>query len=167
MGLLYNLIDQGLTEPILVALDGPPGLKKDMREVYPRAIRQRCKVDKTRNILAKTTKSAQSILKTEINKVFNACDYKEALKLANTLIERYRDQRPSAIACFEENLENCLVHLKLPPAHHKATGTTWYQGDRTVFQRRIMFALVLCHFDGCQPILVRYTYDPCHCGRAT
>jgi len=77
-----------------------------------------------RNVLAKAPKSAQKILKAEITKVFNASDYKEALKLVNKLIERYRDQWPSAISCFEEDIESCLAHLKLPPAHHKATGTT-------------------------------------------
>jgi transposase-like protein len=124
IGFLHNLVDRGLTEPLLVASDGSPGLKRAIKEVYPRAIRQRCKVHKMRNILAKAPKSAQKILKAEITKVFTETDYKEALKLANKLVERYRDQWPSAIACFQEDIESCLAHLKLPPAHHKATGTT-------------------------------------------
>jgi transposase-like protein len=124
IGFLHNLVDRGLTDPILVASDGSPGLKRAINEAYPRAIRQRCKVHKMRNILAKAPKSAQKILKAEITKVFTESDYKEALKLAHKLIERYRDQWPSAIACFEDDLESCLAHLKLPPAHHKATGTT-------------------------------------------
>lgn len=124
LGFLYNLVDRGVTQPILVVSDGNPGLRKAIREVYPRAIRQRCKVHKMRNILVRAPKSAQKILKQEITKVFSSGDYKEALKLANQLINRYQDTWPSAIACFKEDLEECLAHLALPPAHHKATGST-------------------------------------------
>lgn len=123
-GFLYNLVDRGVTSPVLVASDGSPGLRKAIREVYPRAIRQRCKVHKMRNVLAKAPKSAQKILKGEISKIFAAQDKKEALRLAQTLNERYQDHYPSAIACLKEDLEECLAHLVLPPAHHKATGTT-------------------------------------------
>jgi len=91
-GFLYNLVDRGVTSPILVASDGSPGLKKAIREVYPRTIRQRCKVHKMRNVLAKAPKSAQKILKGEITKVFTAQDKKEALRLAQTLIYRYQDK---------------------------------------------------------------------------
>jgi len=51
-------------------------------------------------------------------------DKKEALRLVQTLIDRYQDQYPSAIARLKEDMEECLAHLVLPPAHHKATGTT-------------------------------------------
>ena len=77
-----------------------------------------------RNILAKAPKSAQKILKQEITKVFSSGDYKETLKLVNQLINRYQDTWPSAIACFKNDLEECLAHLVLPPANHKATGST-------------------------------------------
>jgi len=123
-GFLYNLVDRGLTQPVLVVSDGAPGLRKALREVYPRAIQQRCKVHKMRNILAKTPKSGQKLLKAEISKVYSAQDHKEALRLAKVVIERYQDQYPSAIRCFAEDIEECLGHLVLPPAHHKSTGTT-------------------------------------------
>ena len=123
-GFLYNLVDRGIASPVLVASDGSPGLRKAIREVYPRALRQRCKVHKMRNVPAKTPKAAQKMLKGEITKVFTVQDKKEALRLAQTLIERYQDHYPSAIACFKDDLEECLAHLALPPAHHKATGTT-------------------------------------------
>lgn len=123
-GFLYNLVDRGVTSPVLVASDGSPGLRKAIREVYPRAFRQRCKVHKMRNVLAKAPKSAQKILKGEISKIFAAQDKKEALRMVQTLVDRYQDQYPSAIACLKEDLEECLAHLALPPAHHKATGTT-------------------------------------------
>lgn len=72
-------MDRGVTSPVLVASDGSPGLRKAIREVYPRAFRQRCKVHKMRNVLAKAPKSAQKILKGEISKIFAAQDKKEAL----------------------------------------------------------------------------------------
>lgn len=124
LGLLHNLVERGVTNPLLVASDGAPGLRKAIREVYPRAMRQRCKVHKIRNVLAKAPRAAQKILKAEIHKVFYAGSYKEAMRLGKALIERYRDKWPSALECLEDGLEECLAHLRLPPAHHKATGTT-------------------------------------------
>lgn len=35
LGLLHNLVERGVKEPILVASDGAPGLRKAIREVYP------------------------------------------------------------------------------------------------------------------------------------
>lgn len=56
-----------------------------------------------RNILVKAPKSAQKIMRAEIDKMFAAQDYKEAMKLANELINRYQGTWPSAIACFKES----------------------------------------------------------------
>lgn len=107
-----------------MASDGAPGLRKAIREVFPRALRQRCKAHKVRNILAKAPKSGQRMLKEQIGKVFGCQDHAEALRLARELIERYEEKWPSAIACFKDDLEECLAHLRLPPIHHNATGMT-------------------------------------------
>lgn len=124
LGFLQNLAERGVTQPLLVASDGAPGLRKAIREVFPRALRQRCKAHKLRNILARAPKSGQRILKEQISKVFRCEDHAEALRLARELVERYEEQWPSAIACFKDDLEECLAHLRLPPIHHRATGTT-------------------------------------------
>lgn len=54
-----------------------------------------------RNVLAKAPKSAQKIMFAEINKV----------PTTHELINRYQDTWPSAIGRFQEELEECLVHL--------------------------------------------------------
>jgi transposase-like protein len=43
---------------------------------------------------------------------------------AAAFIEQYRGKLPSAVACFENDREASLNHLKLPTLHHKSIRTT-------------------------------------------
>jgi len=124
LALLHNLVERGVTEPLLVVSDGAPGLRKAIREVYAQAQHQRCTAHKMRNILAKAPRAARSVLKAEVHKVFYASTFEEGMRLGKAFIDRFQDQWPSAVSCLEDDLAECLAHLKLPPAHHKATRTT-------------------------------------------
>jgi len=124
LSFLHDLTARGLQEPLLVISDGNPGLKKALREVFPHALRQRCQVHKLRNILAKLPRSMQAKMKRLIHQVFHAASYDEGLRRGRALIARFKARYPSAMACFEEDLEACLVHLKFPTAHHIRLRTT-------------------------------------------
>jgi transposase-like protein len=52
-GFLQDLVARGLPDPLLVVMDGAPGLVRAVKRVRSRAYRQRCQVHKMRNILAK------------------------------------------------------------------------------------------------------------------
>jgi transposase-like protein len=47
-----------------------------------------------------------------------------AKALREDLVERYGKLYPSAVACFEEDFEACVAHLRCPPTHRKAIRTT-------------------------------------------
>jgi len=124
LSFLHDLTARGLQEPLLVIIDGNPGLKKALREVFPHALRQRCQVHKMRNILAKLPRTMQAKMKRLIQQVFHAASYDDGLRRGRALIARFKARYPSAMACLEDDLEACLVHLKFPKEHHIRLRTT-------------------------------------------
>ena len=124
LGFLHELTSRGLREPLLVIVDGNPGLKKALREVFPHARRQRCQVHKLRNILAKVPKAMRAEMARLIAPVFHAATSDEGMQRGRALIARFTARYPSAMACLEEDLEACLVHLKFPTEHHVRLRTT-------------------------------------------
>jgi len=124
LSFLHDLTARGLQEPLLVIIDGNPGLKKALREVFPHALRQRCQVHKMRNLLAKLPRSMQAKMKRLIHQVFYAASCDEGLRRGRALIARFKGRYPSAMACLEEDLEACLVHLKFPKEHWVRIRTT-------------------------------------------
>lgn len=124
LSFLHDMTVRGLCEPLLVIVDGNPGLKKALREVFPHALKQRCQVHKMRNVLAKLPRLIQAKMKRLIHQVFYAASYDEGLRRGRALIARFQARYPSAMACLEEDLETCLVHLKFPREHHVRLRTT-------------------------------------------
>ncbi|MBI3779542.1 MAG: transposase, partial [candidate division NC10 bacterium] len=124
LSFLHDLTGRGLGEPVLVCTDGNPGLRRALREVFPHALKQRCLVHKMRNLLGKLPKAAIAAMKRLLRPVFEARDYPTVLRKGRELIARFRARFPSAMACLEEDLEACLVHLKLPREHRQRIRTT-------------------------------------------
>lgn len=54
----------------------------------------------------------------------DAPDHQTGKRRAQAFIEQYKSKLPSAVACFEDDLEASLNHLKLPSLHHKSIRTT-------------------------------------------
>jgi len=124
LSFLQDMTARGLKEPLLVILDGAPGLLKAVKRVWPRAWRQRCQVHKMRNILAKLPRLMQGSMKRLLQQVFLAPSYEAALQRGRALIARFRDRYPAAMECVERDLEECLTYLRFPEAHHGRIRTT-------------------------------------------
>lgn len=121
---LHDLTTRGLGAPLLIIMDGSPGLGKAVRQVFPGVRRQRCQVHKMRNILAKLPRLAQRELKPLIQQVFLAPDHPTALRRGRALLARFRDRFPSAMECLEKDLEECVTALLFPVEHRKRIRTT-------------------------------------------
>lgn len=121
---LHDLTARGLTPPLLVIVDGNPGLRKAVRQVFPGVRVQRCQVHKLRNILAKLPRLAAQQLKPLVQQVFLAADHATALRRGRALIARFRARYPSAMECLEKDLEECLTYLLFPTEHQKRLRTT-------------------------------------------
>jgi transposase-like protein len=121
---LRNLHKRGLKDPVLAVSDGAPGLIRALREAFPKTLRQRCLFHKKGNILDKVPLEAQSEMKVALNAVYYAVDLKAALRAAEEFRQRYGKIYPSAVACFEDDLDACLNHLRCPAKHRRAISTT-------------------------------------------
>ena len=124
LSFLQDMVARGLKDPLLVILDGAPGLHKAVKRMWPRAFRQRCQVHKMRNILAKLPRLMQGQMKRLIQQVFLASSHAQALKRGRALIAQFRDRYPAAMECLERDLEECVTYLRFPSVHHVRIRTT-------------------------------------------
>jgi transposase-like protein len=99
LSFLQDLTARGLSDPLLVAMDGAPGLVKAKR-VWRHALRQRYQVHTMRNILAKLPRLMQAKMKL-VQQVFLAPTYDLAIKRGRALIARFRDRYSAAMDCLE------------------------------------------------------------------
>jgi transposase-like protein len=124
LSFLQDLVARGLRDPLLVVMDGAPGLVKAVKRVWPRAYRQRCLAHKMRNIVAKLPRLMQAKMKDLVTQVFQAPSYAAALKRGRDLVAKFKDRYPAAMDCLERDLEECVIYLRFPEAHHRRIRTT-------------------------------------------
>ena len=124
LSFLQDLVARGLRDPLLVVMDGAPGLVKAVKRVWPRAYRQKCQVHKMRNILAKLPRLMQAKMKGLVHQVFLAPTFAAAMRRGRDLIAKFKDRYPAAMECFERDLEECVTYLRFPEAHHRRIRTT-------------------------------------------
>ena len=121
---LRDLKARGMNEPVLVATDGAPGLIRAVEEVFPQSLRQRCLAHKLRNLGAKVPEERWREVKAHALAAYQALSPLAARAAAEEFRRRYAREFPSAVACFEDDFEACIAHLRLPIAHRKAIRTT-------------------------------------------
>jgi putative transposase len=121
---LRSLVSRGLLAPLTVTSDGAPGLIKAVEAMWPEAERIRCWVHKMRNVLDKVPDDQREAVKRLLFDVRDAPDHPTGQARAKAFIEQYGSELPSAVACFADDLEASLNHLKLPSLHHKSIRTT-------------------------------------------
>ena len=124
LSFLQDLVARGLRDPLLVVMDGAPGLVKAVKRAWPHVYRQRCHVHKMRNILAKLPRLMQGKMKPLVQQVFLAPTYAAALTRGRDLIAKFKDRYPAAIECLERDLEECVTSLRFPEAHYQRIRTT-------------------------------------------
>ena len=116
---------RGLGDPLLVVSDGAPGIIRAIEECFPRSARQRCLAHRMRNLAVKVPDRP-------VAGVQGACRAPAtrrrsraiARDLAAGIRADYAATLPSAVACFEDDFEACIAHLRLPVTHRRATRTT-------------------------------------------
>jgi len=124
LSVLHDVTTRGLRAPLLIVVDGNPGLRKAVRQVLPGTRVQRCQVHKMRNILCKVPRLMQAELKKLVQQVFLAPDYATGLRRGRALIARFRNRYTEAMLCLEKDLEECLTYLLFPLEHRKRLRTT-------------------------------------------
>lgn len=121
---LRDLKARGLPDPILVASDGAGGLIRALEEVFPRSLRQRCLAHKMRNLQAKVPEERWREVIPQARAAYQAPSPTLARLAAEEFRKQWARELPAAVACFEEDFEACIAHLRLPIAHRRVTRTT-------------------------------------------
>ena len=119
-----SLVARNLPAPLTITSDGAPGCIKAIEAMWPESERLRCWVHKMKNILEKVPAEMHEQMKNLLRDVRDAPDHETGKRRAAELIEKYRRQHPSAMACLEDDLEASLNHLKLPNTHRRTVRTT-------------------------------------------
>jgi putative transposase len=121
---LRDLKSRGMSDPVLVATDGAPGLIRASEEVFPLSLRQRCLAHKLRNIQSKVPEDQQRTVIPMARNAYQASSPAIARMAAAELKRQWGTELPAAVACFEDDFEACIAHLQLPVSHRRTTRTT-------------------------------------------
>lgn len=119
-----DLKRRGLGDPLLVTTDGAAGVIKAIEQVFPRAERQRCLAHKMRNLQSKVPEDQWPALREHARACYQAPSPAVARSLKDGVVEQFEKALPAATACFVDDFEACIAHLRFPLNHRKTIRTT-------------------------------------------
>ncbi len=107
--LFQSLKLRGLKTPSLVVSDANKGRIAAIRENFPGASWQRCKVHFMRNILAHVAQKEKDTFVVQLKEIWLVPSAELARQRARQLLERYGRRFPKGIEILEEGLEDSLA----------------------------------------------------------
>lgn len=122
--LFESLKRRGLKTPSLVASDANKGLIAAIRECFPGASWQRCKVHFMRNILAHVPQKEKDVFAAQLKEIWLAPSAELARQRARLLSERYEKRFPKALEILEEGLEDSLAFYAFPELDARKISST-------------------------------------------
>lgn len=112
--LFSRLKERGLNGVELVVSDAHSGLIKAIRESFPGASWQRCKVHFMRNILAYVSQRDKAAFAASLKLIWQAGDKKAAREQVKSLRARYETKYPKALEVLDNGLEDSLSYYDFP-----------------------------------------------------
>lgn len=122
--LFDSLKERGLQAPSLVVSDAHKGLVSAIRESFPGASWQRCKVHFMRNILAHVPRREKAAFAAQLKQIWTAPTAALARQRAELLAEQYEKRFPEAISTLEEGLEDSLQFFSFPKLDARKISST-------------------------------------------
>jgi transposase-like protein len=122
--LFQSLQERGLITPSLVVSDANKGLIAAIRESFPGASWQRCKVHFMRNILAHVPQKEKDSFAAQLKEIWLAPSAELARQRAKQLSERYEKRFPKATEILEEGLEDSLAFYAFPELDARKIAST-------------------------------------------
>ena len=112
--LLRSMTGRGLDNelPVLFVLDGAKALSKAVKELFPNAQIQRCRVHKMRNVLEHLPLAKRSYFKAKLNLAYRL-PYKEAMEKLMELAKELEVIYPGAANSLREGLHETLTLSRL------------------------------------------------------
>lgn len=122
--MFQSLRQRGLGTPALVISDANRGLIAAIRESFPGASWQRCKVHFMRNILAHVPQKEKDVFAAQLKEIWLAPSAELARQRAEQLSERYEKRFPRAMEILEEGLEDSLAFYAFPELDARKISST-------------------------------------------
>jgi putative transposase len=122
--LFQSLLDRGLKTPLLVVSDANKGLIAAIRESFPGASWQRCKVHFMRNILAHVPQKEKESFAAQLKEIWLAPSAEIARQRAEQISEQYGKRFPKAIELLENGLEDSLAFYAFPELDARKISST-------------------------------------------
>ena len=119
-----HMVARGLRGPTSVTSDGAPGLINAIGTVFPKSLRVRCWYHRLSNLRAKLPDDQAPQVLAEIRAIRDAATLDAARAQADRVLNRYRGEFPSAMACLEDDLEALLAVHRVPVRHRINVRTT-------------------------------------------
>jgi putative transposase len=120
-----SLKGRGLSGVQLVVSDDHEGLKAAIARHFQGASHQRCQVHYARNLLGMVSYASRKELGADLRAIFAAPAREQALQLASSVAQRWREKGNEKVARhMEEHLEECLTCLAFPESHRRRIRTT-------------------------------------------
>ena len=116
---------RGMKGPKLVISDANAGLVSAIRESFPGASWQRCKVHFMRNIIVHVTHKEKKAFAEMLKDIWTASSADAARKRADELIEKYQRRFPEAIAVLENGLEDSLAYYAFEKLDFRKISSTY------------------------------------------
>lgn len=121
---LRDLTARRMSDPVLVITDGAPGLIAAVEQLFPTSLRQRCLAHKLRNLESKVPAERWREFGPMARAVYQASSPALARLARDEFVKTWARELPSATACFEDDFEACIAHLRLPVGHRRVIRTT-------------------------------------------
>jgi transposase-like protein len=96
---LNDLTERGLRPPLLAICDEAPGLIAGIETAFPTALRQKCVIHRSRNVMAKIPENAQNEVKAAYWQIFDTND------LTNTDDDKPTQPGPDLVAAVQARID--------------------------------------------------------------
>lgn len=121
---LADLARRGLPAPLLVVLDGNPGLVRAVRESWPEAAVQRCTKHKLENLLAKAPQHAHGELKRDYAAIVRPVSAESARRAYEAFLAKWSKLMPEVARSLEEAGEDLIRFTRFPRSQWKSLRTS-------------------------------------------
>ena len=123
-GFIEDLARRGLAAPLLCIIDGNPGLRRALGEIWPTALVQRCCVHKLRNLERKAPKHALAELRDDFHRIVYAAGADAARAELTGFERKWAKRCPGVVRSLQEGGAELLTFFTFPRAQWKTLRTT-------------------------------------------
>ncbi|MER5960054.1 transposase [Streptomyces longhuiensis] len=104
-------------DPEPAVSDGAMGLRNALREVFPAANHQRCRVHRARDVTNGLPKSAHPTASKAMQEIYNAEDRTQSESAIEAFAKTYGARRPAAVGKITDDAEDCWPFYEFPAEH--------------------------------------------------